>query len=450
MNLPFITAMLCLVIVLLTSAQGAVLTADPDTYKKQVDRLQPGDTLFLASGIYDRGLNLRGIHGSADALITITGPENGNPAVFLGDRAAKRNTIQLEDSSYLIIRNLELDGLRVPYIDGVNARGVTHHITLEGLRIVNHGGGYKPDTAHQLTVGISTKGAAWNWVIRGNEIIGAGTGMYLGNSDGSAPFFAGIIENNLIVDTLGYNLQIKHQNDRPGLLEAPRKTIIRHNVFSKAHRASIGGKWARPSLLVGHFPLKGSGSTDVYEIYGNFFYQNPADALFQGEGNIAFYDNVLINDAGLGINIRPHKDIPKTIYVFHNTVLTRGSGIRVTGAGKDYAQQVFSNTVFSDGQAIRAVSSKGNITGRYLEAADYLRSPFARFGALDLRPLVALRTQSSPVLTLLPFSDSNKDFNGNLRSGRYPGAFTGNNDISNWPLQLSIKPSTPVTAATEK
>ena len=53
---------------------------------------------------------------------------------------------------------------------------------------------------------------------------------------------------------------------------------------------------ARPSLLVGHFPLTGAGRNDVYEIYGNFFWQNPTEALFQGEGNIALYDNVFVND----------------------------------------------------------------------------------------------------------------------------------------------------------
>ena len=79
-----------------------------------------------------------------------------------------------------------------------------HHITLENLLIRGHGN-------NQQTVGISTKCPAWNWVIRGNTIIGAGTGMYLGDSDGSAPFVAGVIERNLIVDTIGYNLQIKHQ-----------------------------------------------------------------------------------------------------------------------------------------------------------------------------------------------------------------------------------------------
>ena len=49
-------------------------------------------------------------------------------------------------------------------------------------------------------------------------------------------------EHNLIVDTLGYNLQIKHQLPRPALPGMPSEksvTIIRHNVFSKAHGAAF-------------------------------------------------------------------------------------------------------------------------------------------------------------------------------------------------------------------
>ena len=112
--------------------------------------------------------------------------------------------------------------------------------------------------------------------------------MYLGNSDGSAPFIAGIIENNLIVDTIGYNLQIKHQRPRPdfpGMPAGRSLTLIRHNVFAKAE----GGvrEAARPNVLLGHFPLEGSGTEDRYAVYGNFFYQNRYEALFQGEGNIA-------------------------------------------------------------------------------------------------------------------------------------------------------------------
>ena len=98
-------------------------------------------------------------------------------------------------------------------------------------------------------------------MIRNCVIQGAGTGMYLGNSDGNEPFIAGLIEHNLVIDTIGYNIEIKHQNPRPrvsGIPTGRSKTIIRHNVFSKSANSSTGRR-ARPNLLVGHFPRSGPG-----------------------------------------------------------------------------------------------------------------------------------------------------------------------------------------------
>src|SRR4030095_13069256 len=105
------------------------------------------------------------------------------------------NTVSIVDSHHVVLSDLELDGRDLP-VDAVKAEGharFAHHIPLENLVIRRHGN-------NQQNVGISTKCPAWNWVIRGNTIIGAGTGMYLGGSDGSAPFVAGIIEGNLVVD----------------------------------------------------------------------------------------------------------------------------------------------------------------------------------------------------------------------------------------------------------
>ncbi|MGG7055962.1 hypothetical protein [Nitrosomonas sp. ANs5] len=106
----------------------------------------------------------------------------------------------------------------------------------------------------------------------------------MGNSDGSAPFIAGLIEYNLITQTLGYNLQIKHQRPRPNLAGMPvgdQVTTIRHNVFSKADPPRNPSS-PRPNVLLGHWPLTGRGENDRYLVYSNFFYQNPQESLFQG------------------------------------------------------------------------------------------------------------------------------------------------------------------------
>ena len=204
------------VLLLPACATATVYQGNPANYLALVDQLQPGDTLQLAAGTYTDQLQLSGLHGAAGAFITITGPASGAAAVFLADNCC--NTVELDDVSYVEVSHLTLDGNGTNGTFAVDSRSPTHHITISDLYIINYG-------ADQQMDGISTKGSAWNWIVRRNRIIGAGTGMYFGNSDGSAPFVAGLIEYNVVLDTLGYNVQIKHQNPRPtdiGLpIEAP-------------------------------------------------------------------------------------------------------------------------------------------------------------------------------------------------------------------------------------
>ena len=55
----------------------------------------------------------------------------------------------------------------------------------------------------------------------------------------------------------------------------------------------------------------------------------PTEGLFQGEGNIAFYHNLLVNEHGDAIRIQPHNDIPRRVVVAFNTVVASGAGVSV-------------------------------------------------------------------------------------------------------------------------
>ncbi len=65
-----------------------------------------------------------------------------------------------------------------PDLFGVSAKdgtsNVVHDVTIEGCHFIGQ-------TGSQQTVAISTKTPTHGWVIRGNVIDGAGTGLYLGN-----------------------------------------------------------------------------------------------------------------------------------------------------------------------------------------------------------------------------------------------------------------------------
>ena len=207
-------------------------------------------------------------------------------------RARRAHTVSIVDSRHLVIRNLVLDGRNLP-VDGVKAEGHArwaHHITLENLVIRGHGN-------NQQTVAISTKCPAWNWVIRDNTIVGAGTGIYLGNSDGRAPFVAGLIERNLIVDSSATTCRSSTSSRvrrSPACRRARSVTDHPAQRLRQIRGRHGGGAAAQPAG--GTLPAAGAAPTTTYAIYGNFFYQNRLEALFQGEGNVAFYGNVLVND----------------------------------------------------------------------------------------------------------------------------------------------------------
>jgi hypothetical protein len=347
--------------------KARIILAGPEAYLPALHALHAGDTLQLAPGVYLKGLPIHGLRGGPTQPIIITGPEDGTVAQFLAQSGA--NTISLVDAAYIVIRNLTLDGRNLP-VDGVKAEGhsrYTHDITLENLHIIGHGN-------NQQIVGISTKCPSWNWVIRGNTIEGAGTGIYLGNSDGSAPFWAGLVESNLVVDSIGYDLQIKHQKPRPALEEAPTGpavTVVRNNLFGKSRNASVG-VMARPNMLLGHWPLEGPGADDRYLVYGNYFVDNATEALFQAEGRVALYNNVFINPFGDAVHIQPHNDIPRDMDIFYNTVLARDAGIVVRqkpSTGEAFSQRVEANLVAAS-RPIQGGEAAHNATLSFQEALD--------------------------------------------------------------------------------
>ena len=397
-----------------------IVEANPRTYLALLPTLRAGDTLLLAPGTYDNadappGLPIFDLHGTAAAPITITGPEGGPRPVFVG--RATHNTVRIANASHVVVRNLDIDGRNLGG-DGVNGQGPSHHITLENLGIRGIG-------PVQGVVGISTNRApAWHWTIRGCTIVGAGTGMYLGNSDGRNPFVAGVIERNVVRDTLGYNLQIKHQApwpDLPGLPAGRTVTIIRDNVFSKAANGTTGVQ-ARPNVLIGDLPPSGRGSANGYEIYRNHFTQNPTEALFQGEGNVTLYANVFVNDAGAAVTVQPHNGRVRDILVLGNTVVAAGHGISIRGGDAAHAQRVVGNAVFA-ALPIVGGTATANVTGGHAEAVRHLVAPLATATERDFHPRPGvLKGQALDVRDYAGLADRDRDFDGRRRDWTVRGA----------------------------
>ncbi len=413
------------------------IQADPSNYRSKIAGLIPGDRLLLAAGTYTQGLPLHNKHGEPGKCIVVEGPATGTPALFTGSDSW--NVVSLKDASYITVRNLSLDG-QGKAGDGVKAEATAvsvHHILIEGLSFRNFNQSY-------LTVGISTKCPAWNWVVRHNTITSTGTGMYFGNSNGAGETANFLVEHNLVENTLDYNVQFKHQLARNTSIGMPSSgtTIIRHNTFSKAG-SPAGGVQNGPNLLVGHWPLSGAGSTDVYQIYGNLLYENPHEGLFQGEGNLVFHDNLLVNRTSYGVNIQPHNSVPRRIDIYNNTIVVgSGNGIRIAGADAAYQQRVVGNAVFAP-TPLTGGQQSNNVTGPYSAASTYLNNPMAAIGSgLDLYPKTGqLQGTAIDYSAYTGLADWDRDFNGRPRVATFRGAYSGDGTNPGWTLALAIKPA---------
>ena len=412
------------------------INADPSTYKSILPTLRPGDTMFMAGGRYPR-LEISNLKGLSSRCVAITGPSVGPPAVIEG--APGFNTVEIVDSSYVALKNLVIDSRGIPGAFGVSARKVvswpTHHVLIEGNTFVGQG-------SVQQTTAISTKIPTWGWVIRRNRILGAGTGIYLGNSDGSSPFVAGIIEDNLIQDPIGYCMQIKYQLARPplrGMPTVPSKTTIRDNVFIKNDQPSPDGD--RPNLLVGGFPDSGPGSSDLYEIYRNFFYHNPREALFQASGRVSFHDNILVDGQYAAAAFCNH-DLPlKVAYVHNNTIYTNRDGIRFENEAENDA--VMGNFIFAATPISGPIRRQhDNIVDTVANAAHYVNSPSLALESMDFYPRPG-HAQGPPLDTFACQNelDCSLDFNQTAKGTlTFRGAYAGAGINPGWQLQAAIKP----------
>ncbi len=425
------------------TARAADVPADPTNFQAKFATLKPGDTLKLAAGDYDGGLSIHGVSGAPGKPITIEGPASGAPARMLARSCC--NTIDLQDAAYIVIKDITFDGQDIAGVDAVKANGTaghwTHDITVEGCTITRHDGG----GTDQQTVGINTKIVSWNWVIKGNIIDGAGTGMYLGNSDGTEAFIGGLIEGNLYRHTLGYNMEIKQQvdrqqNDVPQVPTDVRTTIIRNNVFLKENNPSPDG--ARPNLLVDGFPDSGPGSQDHYEIYGNFFFHNDDDALLQATGRVHVHDNIFVDSKHQAIHFMNHAG--KTVIdaiAYNNTIYGTAQGISF-GAAPSGVSLVAANAIFSPSPLGGTITNEhDDISDSVANAGNYVVNPGLALGQMDFYPKTgsALHGAAIDLSSVNSDTDYDRDFNGTQKDFTYRGAYQGEGTNPGWKPQDGLK-----------
>lgn len=422
----------------LGASSAFAVDANPSNYESILPTLKPGDTLNLAAGTYKGGLDITSLNGTEAQPIVIQGA--GDATIFEGNGCC--NTVEIVNSSYVVVRDILVDGKGIDGVFGVSAKGgesnVVHHITIEGCHLIGQG-------ASQQTVGISTKTPTSGWIIRRNVIEGPGTGMYLGNSDHTFPFAAGLIEYNLIKDPIGYDIQIKDQAEwpsHPALPSGDSKTIVRHNVFLKNDQPSPDGP--RPNLFLGGQPPSGLGSGDSVEVYGNLIVHNSVDEpLIQAAGRVSIHDNILVDASDEALLLTAHDGFPVLrALVYNNTIYGAKRGVVLSGAATE-GDALIGNLIFADTPVSGFTLEKDNVTDSVANAGSYVNAASITLGQMDFYPAEGSMAEGS-ALDLSMFSADEApgcDFNGTSKgSATFRGAYGGSGQNPGWKLAAETKP----------
>jgi hypothetical protein len=446
------------VVSLAMPAHATDVNADPSNYTQLLTTLKPGDTLHLAAGTYaptgSTPLPLSNLQGTSSQWITVTGPPVDPPtAVFRASPDGCCDVVEITNSSYLAIESLYIDGNHVNSAFGISAKGETanlvHDIRIDSNTLVNIDNDGDPADLGQQDDGISTKTPTWGWIIHRNTIIGAGTGMYLGNSTGSDPFIDGIIDDNLIEAPTGYCIEIKQQNPWPtvaGIPTQPTATLISNNVFiKKDHAATTSGP--RPQVLVDGFPTTGPGGQNHYEIYGNLFFHDDEDYLLQATGRVHVHDNIFVDDSMYGgVNFTDHDGYTVIDAIaYNNTVYGVGTGIAFSsapsGTGFAVGNAIFATTAFSG----MVTTQVNNATDTVANAGNYVVSPSVTLGSMNFYPKAGSPLHGSvmDLSSVATDTDYDLDFNGTKKDFTYRGAYSGEGTNPGWPLGDGLKDGGP-------
>lgn len=302
-------------------AAGQVIVISPaisgsnEQFENVANTLQPGDELVLRGGTYSQtGRRAIRVNGTASAPIIIRAAAGERPLLTRPAGDYTQNNIEIENSSYLIVRGLRFEGgsSGVRFIGG-------QHITFEDNEVFNTGN-------NAITL---NSGNTDSFIIRRNHIHhtgldtgGAteGEGMYLGCNNDTCRVTNSLIEGNYI-----HHLRSTSDggNDGIELKVGSYGNIIRDNVI---HDTTIGRRY--PCIFV----YGGGPERNIVE--GNALWncgeaiQVVADAVVR---------NNLILDSDTGITAAPHSQVGqvRNVSIVHNTIVNHRSNclyIRWSGA----------------------------------------------------------------------------------------------------------------------
>jgi len=263
-----------------------------DSFESAAESLQPGDTLIVHAGTYEGSGRISiGVKGTASQPVVIQGAVGeARPLISRPIGAAAQNTININGSTYLTIRGLEIVSNGG---DGINMSGNPAYITLEDNDI------------HDIDVGINFRSDMHHIVARNNHIHrtnATGEGMYVGCNRAACAVSDSLIEGNWIHDTLAAS-----QGDGIEIKRGSHSNIIRNNVIYDTNYPCIllYGTEGKPRNLVEGNVMWNCGDSGI---------QVAADAIIR--------NNIILESPANGLNSQPHQGVsPGNLDFVHNTMV---------------------------------------------------------------------------------------------------------------------------------
>lgn len=303
-----------------------------DDLIQAANSLMPGDELVLAGGTYDIAPYFAiTINGTAAAPIVIRAKDGEVPVITRPD--ANQNTINVVNSTYLVLRGLEV-------------KGGSHGIRLNNSSFVTVEDCHIHDTADvALSANVPNSKFEGLKLLRNHihDTHGTGEGMYLGCNSNGCQMYDSLIEGNHIHHT---NAADVSQGDGIEIKEGSHDNIVRDNVI---HDTKY------PCIIT--YSAVGNGGPNILErnvIWGC------GDHGIQSAADVVIRNNIILGAAADGIRNQPHQaGSPANIQIVHNTILApQNNAIRSDGIVGSVL--IANNAVYAQsGSAIRVGGDLG-------------------------------------------------------------------------------------------
>lgn len=299
-------------------------------FHEAIQEVAAGTTVLLAPGVYQGGIYLSDLHGTAEARIVIQGDDPNDPPVFAGGSQA----FHLTDCSYVTLRDLKVIGFPTNGInidDGGSYGTPAHHIRVENVTILETG----PEGNHDA---LKMSGVDW-FVVRDCRFEGWG-----GSGVDMVGCHHGVVDNCTFVGREGFS-----QSNAVQLKGGTEDILVHRSLFKHTgHRSinlggSTGLQFFRPSVrdyearnievagnrFVGSAAPVAWVTADGGHVHHNTIVlpetwvlrilQETQDSQFEPSHAGVFEDNLVVYDSHLRtfVNVGP-RTAPETFLFRHN------------------------------------------------------------------------------------------------------------------------------------